>query len=207
MTHYTVGIIVPHHQLSNIDAFVIGQMDPYCESLEVEPYVCYSLAQAKDDLADDIARLEGILQRQDANFQLKTCEQRLRELRATTPEARYGEYIRSHERFDKEGYPLSTYNPNSKWDWYVIGGRWDGWINDREASGETVLDNLATTEQALKRRKSVHALVTPDGRWHEHGQMGWWGLMLTENPGWERRQRTILRQFPRHHLLILDAHI
>lgn len=25
----------------------------------------------------------------------------------------------------------STYNPRSKWDWYVIGGRWAGWITQR----------------------------------------------------------------------------
>ncbi|MBK6906308.1 MAG: hypothetical protein IPH08_04065 [Rhodocyclaceae bacterium] len=28
---------------------------------------------------------------------------------------------------DDEGvYQMSTYNPKSKWDWYVVGGRWDG---------------------------------------------------------------------------------
>lgn len=33
-------------------------------------------------------------------------------------EKEYGEYV------DKDGNLTSTYNPNSKWDWWVIGGRW-----------------------------------------------------------------------------------
>ena len=35
-------------------------------------------------------------------------------------------------RFDEDmikqnGDLLSTYNPNSKWDWYTIGGRWNNY--------------------------------------------------------------------------------
>ncbi len=37
--------------------------------------------------------------------------------------------------------------------WYVVGGRWDGWINDRKASGEQIDANMATTEQAIERHK------------------------------------------------------
>lgn len=29
---------------------------------------------------------------------------------------------------DDEGNLLSTYNPDSKWDWYVEGGRWGAWL-------------------------------------------------------------------------------
>jgi hypothetical protein len=32
----------------------------------------------------------------------------------------------SGESLDSEGNALTTYNPNSKWDWYSIGGRWTG---------------------------------------------------------------------------------
>ena len=36
-------------------------------------------------------------------------------------EARWG--------LDEEGvYRLTTYNPNSKWDWYEVGGRWTGYF-------------------------------------------------------------------------------
>ena len=29
---------------------------------------------------------------------------------------------------DKDGNIISTYNPDSKWDWYEIGGRWSGML-------------------------------------------------------------------------------
>ncbi len=28
------------------------------------------------------------------------------------------------------GREVSCYNPNSKWDWYQVGGRWEGWLAD-----------------------------------------------------------------------------
>ena len=43
--------------------------------------------------------------------------------------------------------------------------------------------------------------------WHEHGQMGWWGIMITENAGWDAQAKEILTGYPGHRLLILDAHI
>lgn len=44
---------------------------------------------------------------------------------------RYGDESPSevlHLSEDGRAYTISTYNPNSKWDWYQIGGRWTGWF-------------------------------------------------------------------------------
>lgn len=38
----------------------------------------------------------------------------------------------------------STYNPDSKWDWYVIGGRWNGWLADEDQKPENDPRNWAT---------------------------------------------------------------
>jgi hypothetical protein len=207
MTHFTVGIIVPGQELSNIQTFIAVQMAPYDENEEVEPYVSYSVEEAQADLTRDIARFERILQRQDADYNLEKCREHLGKLRVTTPEEKYRDYIAHHEHFDEDGDPISTYNPESKWDWYVIGGRWDGWINDRETSGETVNDNLATTEAVLERNKIPHAIIKPDGEWHEQGQMSWWGIMLTENDDYQSEVKVLLGQYPGHHIIIVDAHI
>lgn len=46
---------------------------------------------------------------------------------------------------DVEGhvYRWSTYNPNSKWDWWVIGGRWTGYFKPKKgASGERILGRV-----------------------------------------------------------------
>lgn len=207
MTHYTVGIIVPEDKLPRIQDFVTQQMNPYCEHSEVEPYVSYSIEQARSDIERDIKRLERIIERRDPEFNLGKCREIVARLRGTTPEDKYREYLQFHETFNARGEPISTYNPDSRWDWYVIGGRWDGWINGKDTSGERVEDNIATTEQAIERAIIPHAIVTPDGRWHERGQLGWFAVLITENEDWDAQAKEILARFPGHHLLILDAHI
>lgn len=207
MTHFTVGIILHKRELSRAAAFAEQQMTPYCEHLEVEPYVCYSLEQARSDIDRDIHRLEQIIGRRDPAYNLEKCREDLDGLRRKTPRERFGEYIRFHTTFDAKGAPISTYNPRSKWDWYVIGGRWDGWINGRETSYERVDDNIAPTEQVIRTGLVPHALVTPDGQWHEHGQLGWWAVLITENEDWDAQAKALLGRYPGHHVLVLDAHI
>ena len=105
----------------------------------------------------------------------------------------------------------------TRWDWYHIGGRWDGWITDNPQSSdngfnfgkehETVENNLATTEAALAGGKIPHAIVTPDGEWHERGEMGWFAVITHEREDWDEAARDILRRHPGHRIIILDAHI
>jgi hypothetical protein len=207
MTHFTVAAIIPADKLDSAAEFAERQMAPYCEHIEVAPYVCYSIEQARADIERDIRRFERIIERRDPEYNLDRCRELLDQLRSTTPEQRYQERMPFFESFNDHGQPLSTYNPDSKWDWYVIGGRWDGWINDRETSGEQVADNLATTESAVERGKVPHAILTPDGQWRERGQMGWWAVLITENEDWDAQAKEILSRYPGHHVLILDAHI
>ena len=208
MTHFTVGIIVPEDKLPDLQVFLHEQMEPYDESKRVAPYVSYSIAKAKAEIEHDITRLERIIERQDTAYNLDKCQEILAKLRITTPEERYREYARFHEHFNAQGEPLSTYNPNSKWDWWVIGGRWDGWITGREKTGsESIQNNIATTGQAIERNIIPHAIITPNGQWHERGQMGWWAIMITEDEDWDAHAREILCAYPDCQLLILDAHI
>ena len=136
MTHFTVGLIVPTDKLPHLDTFIHDQMTPFDEGIEVDPYVSYSLEKAVVELHRDIERLEHILERRDSLYNLDKCQDLLVELKHTTPMDRYREYARFHSHFNAQGEPLSTYNPDSKWDWYVIGGRWDGWIQEKDANGE-----------------------------------------------------------------------
>lgn len=52
-----------------------------------------------------------------------------------------------------------------------------------------------------------HAIVTPDGYWHQRGKMGWWGVLLTESEEWDRLALDLYRKHPDHHVVIVDAHI
>jgi hypothetical protein len=123
MTHFTVGIIVPDNELSPLDNFVSGQMEPYCEHTEVEPYVCYSIDRAKAEIERDIRRLERIIERQDQVYNLDKCRNLLEEIRRITPEEKYREYVKHHESFNAKGEPLSTSRASS-----------NPFLNDRPAS-------------------------------------------------------------------------
>lgn len=206
MTHFTVAIIIPPN-VNDIVAFIQRQMEQYDENRTVPPYVCFTREQAAADIADTVHRLELILSRQEPLYNLDTCRQNLEDLRRTTPEAYYAERIKWHEWLNDQGEPLSTYNPDSKWDWYVIGGRWDGWINDLETAGERLEDNVATVDHVIERNKVPHAIITPDGQWHEHGKMGWWAVLLTENENWDDQARSIFAAHSDCRVVIVDAHI
>jgi hypothetical protein len=206
MTHFTVGIIVPPGE-TDIEGYIALQMHPYHEHDDAEPYVYYSLDQAAADIAASIHRLELVIARNEPMYDIDKCRGILARLRATTPQQYYDERIRFHEQFDDEGRPISTYNRDSKWDWYVIGGRWDGWINDRETSNESIEDNSALVQEAIARNRIPHAVITPDGDWHERGQMGWFATLLTENENWEQHVGAILAPYSGYRFVIVDAHI
>lgn len=206
MTHYTVAIIIPP-SISDVHGFIEEQMRPYDEAIQVAPYVCYSVEQAAADIADELHRLELIVNRQEPMYDLDKCKNSIEQLRRTTPQQRYQERLTHFDRFNRKGEPLSTYNPASKWDWYVIGGRWDGWINDDESSSECLSNNVASTEDAIARNKTPHAILTPDGCWHERGRMGWWAILVTENEDWDAEAVRQFAQYPGHRVVIVDAHI
>ena len=70
-------------------------------------------------------------------------------------------------------------NPNSKWDWWVIGGRYcDQLITKTGKNGNTFpCAELDYAAMSARQERPFHtwALVAPDGQWQAKGSMGWWG--------------------------------
>ncbi len=91
------AVLVIHKENQDIEELLA----PYDENLEVEPYLKYkydeAIKKAKEEYDDNYSEKELIKNYADD----------------------YGYII-----LDDGLY--STYNPNSKWDWYQIGGRFDG---------------------------------------------------------------------------------
>ena len=101
---------------------VEAQMEPYAEDLEVEPYV--------SDTHDDVllqfnSRLvkvkEENLVDEFSTLTLNTDPTKLDQLRIWWKEW-------CGKELDDDGNSLSTYNPDSKWDFWSVGGRWPGKI-------------------------------------------------------------------------------
>lgn len=119
------------------------------------------------------------------------------------------------------GTVKSTYNPKSKWDWHVIGGRWNGYITGTPSNmygGELSkniipVQDLLTHELAIKETgdkknsRIPFAIVTPDGKWHEKGHMGWWAVVSDKNPDWDNVALDILKNNVDHILVAVDCHI
>ncbi len=85
----------------------------------------------------------------------------------------YGE---NHERDESGLYEWVDTNPDAHFDWYEIGGRWDGifeqvWESHNQETcsvGGRVKGNICPVE-ALPREEYPGSLVTPDGQWHFFG--------------------------------------
>lgn len=112
---------------------------------------------------------------------------------------------------DDEGNQWSTYNPNSKWDWWTIGGRWAGLLNNtagRKAEKYNGKDILRRRD--LRQPESTFAYLTKDGEWVEKGQMGWFGMASNEQDQelWDKAMAEYLLTVPGEDWLVLvDCHI
>ena len=102
MSHYAV--LVLHKENQNIDDL----LKPYDENLKVAPYLRYPVNEAIKMIKEDyVPYVDSIKNYSDEELFKWFAEQ-------------YSSYL------VKEDGIYSTYNPNSKWDWYEIGGRFSG---------------------------------------------------------------------------------
>ena len=133
MSHFTVAVFMSDDTQSVGDLIA-----PYDEGLAVAPYVAATKAEV---ILDERARLQSVFKGDYARWKQDPSRyesgharpediEYLREIpdRMTWPDEKlYLEAVKDCEfQLNANGDLLSTYNPDSKWDWYDIGGRWQG---------------------------------------------------------------------------------
>lgn len=156
-----------------------------------------------------------------------------------------------------KGVHMTTYNPDSQWDWWVVGGRWTGsftpdydpaedprnietcWIckgtgkRDDELGKEERKRNPAYTcngcdgkGKSVKFSYAPHngdvmpasevpssvtpfSIVTPDGEWHEKGEMGWFGCVSDEKEEgvWKKTVKKLFKKHADCLAVVVDYHI
>ena len=87
-------------------------------------------------------------------------------------------YFGYRKKGNKFGY---THNPNAKYDYYSDGGRWDGYLTNKE--GNKTNEELLTEidwEKMYENNDIPFCFVDTDGNWHEKGKMGWWACVSNE---------------------------
>lgn len=209
MSHYAV-LVLRYKDSPGVEDLLA----PYDENIHVDPYV----AETKQQIIDRAKEIKDT-NKSDV-LDLSKCE---------TDDDYYNEYRSYLEKyyesqFDSDGNRMSTYNPDSKWDWYSYDGRFgdlidikQGYIDDylgcdgiplkyldfsydQEKYDEAIkfwkeeIINPKTEDEAVysEYTKSIYgtperyamsiatpntwAVVTPDGKWHEPGKMGWFAM-------------------------------
>lgn len=134
MSHFTVLVIG-----KNVDE----QLAPYDENIEVPKYIEYTKEQliqkGKDEMkqyAEKGAYAKYIGGFDENHAHIKYLQEKFPKQLQWTDEEFYEDQIKDidPEDIDEEGNVWSTYNPNSKWDWYVEGGRWAGMLITKDGN-------------------------------------------------------------------------
>jgi hypothetical protein len=99
-----VTVVVPKEQVDRAHDYLNGVLEPFNERREVEPRKEY----LTPDEVDSMAKTYGTTNHVEMVEKME-------------------EWSGDLGGSDARGlYRLSTYNPQSKWDWWIIGGRWRG---------------------------------------------------------------------------------
>jgi hypothetical protein len=235
MSHFTV--LVTKTQDKPVDE----QLAPFDENREVPSYdrECWCIGNIARRAGGDKAEAEldtNTDQIRDAYWKLPEVERTDEKwLSLIKPISELSDkYEKEHELYQKpnpdceechgSGTYKSQYNPDSKWDWYSVGGRWAGYFKLKPgATGELgepgVFDNkpehdadIATVEDidwANMEHPTTYA-VLHDGVWHQHGEMGWFGMASNEKPkdAWQAEFDAIIKGLdPEDEVTVVDCHI
>ena len=151
MSHYAVAVITDNQ--TSVDKLLA----PYDEGIEVAPYVCRTKKQIIKEARDNIANLRedmknyannpdeylkdyGVYWLEDGTEKyvnppkLSQYAKNKLSYEKMSDEELYQQCIYEDEKYDNDGNELSTYNPDSKWDWYEVGGRWSDGIKKIDGS-------------------------------------------------------------------------
>ena len=60
---------------------------------------------------------------------------------------------------------------------------------------------------AIKKDTSSFAIVTPDGEWHEQGEMGWFGCVSNEDAAWSVKQKALIEKYKDCIVVACDMHV
>ena len=203
MSHYTVTIVLPEAPVpraanegqAHVEEMIGTLLAPFDENEEVEAY--------KEHVRPLPEHWRHATQR-ELGWPYVMIRDEAPEVDLEDPaavaafmNARYGEDGGEPEyHVDEQGlYQMSTYNPNSKWDWWALGGRWTGIYKLRPGAitgivGRTgVFGDPAPAGHVDVARKGdidtencnvVTYAVLAEGVWRAPGDMGWFGMSSEE---------------------------
>lgn len=149
MSHYTLLVVGPTD-----DKEIEEALAPFYEEREVEPYIEYTLEDIDKEQQEKIENDERIIAAGGNEKQIEELTKELKKIKKMTPKW-FAFYWYGHKtKQDKDGNILTTYNPDSQWDWYQLGGRWIGYFRLKKSKrGQlgTPSFGVTSTEEQLER--------------------------------------------------------
>jgi hypothetical protein len=251
MSHFFTAVILPANTpASMIEERVSDLLAPYDENEEVEPYqkACYCIgSEAREDARVQADLAIGTINSLRESFRPVQDALKAQGFDQFSEEAEnaWRKHVAEYNRIEEEAFathPLknaaiatcedchgtgtceSTYNPLSKWDWYSIGGRWDGDVigdPQRDERGFNFPDEYRQLGHNLSRagvllelvktdpENAPFAIVGPDGTWLEKGKMGWFGVVSgrKDKDEWTETVISALEAAPDAIVVGCDLHI
>ena len=279
MSHFTTLVLLTNPNGDDIESLVGEALAPFDENIQVDEYQkdCHCIGQvARNEAIKQANERFGTIDELRKSFKDKEDRSDKAWKEHIKPYQDYEASIfASHPMKDKPnptcgfdesgqrysdgsgcggtGKYLSTYNPDSKWDWWVIGGRWQGdldpdydstkdernysickycngtgdrpdleppeWkkecngCNSCHGTGKSMNFTLAPHDEGnIKPVSEIldyvpFAILTPDGRWHEEGKMGWWACVSNEQENWPAIAKRILQEHQSCTAVLCDLHI
>ncbi len=215
MSHFITLVLIPlDTPAAMTEAAVAALLEPFDENIAVDPYpigcscvgqiAYYAGADAANhtvaDLDDLRVRYGDLPEEIRPTWEVWTAEWRTAADRVEQAHALYHQPNPACAECHGTGTYMTTYNPQSQWDWWVIGGRWEGWLSR---------SNRLRTVQAAQQHKIPFAVVTPDGQWHAQGRIGWWGMASEEKTDdvWANTVQQLLLAYPDATAVSCDLHI
>ena len=235
--------------MSHFTVLVIGnepekQLEPFNEQIVMPRYVSKTkeqiISEAKKDIEDYTKssyytefNADPVKYREECKNEahIKYLEETFPAKLSWTDEEIYNHEIEMYEpeEITPDGGVYSTYNPNSKWDWHQLGGRWAGqilvkegvdyqqanfsWGWDDKDKNEVLKERR--TDQALKKDIAnlddlVMFALLKDGVWYEKGEMGWFAIVTNgkDENQWAEEFKKLINELPDDTLLsVYDCHI
>lgn len=195
-----------------------SNLDRYDENMEVEPYIKYT----KDEAIDEVKRrhaqsyenaLEALKKKNLDSESYEYFQKIIDKGLFISYEDAWNEVKNWGYEIDENENLLSTYNPDSKWDWYSVGGRWDGFLHFKDADPGFEETNTAYIHDLDIDYLLEHipfCFVTEDGEWREKGEMGWWGSVSNEKSedSWKQQFIDYIKSLDANCLVtVVDFHI
>jgi hypothetical protein len=204
MSHFSVNVIIPKFIFEGkkiyptlVEDYINCLMRPFDEGIVLPRYIKYTKEEWIKSGRDYIQEYADSYYAEYLQDPIKySAENGLRRVNYVsnefpkklnwTDEEVYADVIKhcDPDEISPDGGLYDTRNPNSKWDWFKVGGRFAGWLQDRDKelasddgfnfhSSESIDDNSLSIKEAIDKKKIPFAILTPMGEWIERGKMGW----------------------------------